>query len=126
MDDEADDVDPSGPEDEEEDEVEVQDALSAAGVPVAPVVGLETEYPSDPEVARGRSYLEHSRKLFETETMEKSVREINELMAGADWENALLAARQLVAGFPTSGEARTLLELPAPETEEAEQDDPVN
>jgi outer membrane protein assembly factor BamD (BamD/ComL family) len=74
------------------------------------VVGLEIEYPSDPEVARGRSYLEHSRKLFETETMEKSVREINELMAGADWENAVLAARKLVAGFPTSGDARTLLD----------------
>jgi hypothetical protein len=74
------------------------------------IVSLETEYPNDPEVARGRSYLEHSRKLFETETMERSLREINDLMGGADWENALQAARKLVQGFPTNGQARSLLE----------------
>jgi outer membrane protein assembly factor BamD (BamD/ComL family) len=74
------------------------------------IVGLQTEYPNDPEVARGRSYLEHSRRLFETETMQSSVREINDLMSVMDWENALHAARQLVQGFPTSGDARSLLE----------------
>jgi outer membrane protein assembly factor BamD (BamD/ComL family) len=74
------------------------------------IIGLETEYPNDPEVARGRSYLEHSRRLFETETMETSVREINELMSIMDWENALHAARQLLQGFPTNGDARSLLE----------------
>ena len=74
------------------------------------VISLETEFPNDPEVARGRSYLEHSRRLFETETMSGALREITDLMAGADWEKALRSARQLVQGFPTSGEARTLLE----------------
>jgi uncharacterized membrane-anchored protein YhcB (DUF1043 family) len=74
------------------------------------IISLEAEFPDDAEVARGRSYLEHSRRLFEQETMNASVMEINDLVGGADWENAMRKARQLVQGFPTSGEARAVLE----------------
>src|SRR5262245_16883693 len=40
------------------------------------LITLETEYPNDSEVAKGRSYLDHSRKLFQDETMIRSSREI--------------------------------------------------
>jgi hypothetical protein len=72
------------------------------------LITLETEYPNDSEVAKGRSYLDHSRKLFQDETMIRSSREIEELVAAASFERALEKVNLLVQGFPTSPEAHTL------------------
>jgi hypothetical protein len=73
------------------------------------LITLETEYPNDSDVAKGRSYLDHSRKLFEDETMVRSSREIEELVAAGSFERALEKVKLLVQGFPTSPEAHTLL-----------------
>jgi hypothetical protein len=72
------------------------------------LITLETEYPNDNEVAKGRSYLDHSRKLFEDETMVRASREIEELVAAASFERAMEQVRLLVQGFPTSPDAHTL------------------
>jgi hypothetical protein len=73
------------------------------------LITLETEYPNDSEVAKGRSYLDHSRKLFADETMVRASREIEDLVSAASFDRALEKAKLLVQGFPTSADARTLL-----------------
>jgi hypothetical protein len=73
------------------------------------LITLETEYPNDSEVAKGRSYLDHSRKLFEDETLVRFSREVEELVAAGSLDRALEKARLFVQGFPTSPEAHTLL-----------------
>ena len=73
------------------------------------LISLETEYPNDDEVAKGRSYLNHSRKLFEQETVGRESAEIENLVAAANWDKAYERARHLMDGFPESGEVRALL-----------------
>ena len=68
-------------------------------------ISLEAEFPNDEDVARGRSYLNHSRSLFESEAVAQAIKEIEELMLTASWDKALDRARQLMQGFPTSGDA---------------------
>jgi hypothetical protein len=73
------------------------------------LITLETENPNDEEVAKGRSYLNHSRKLFEEESIQAGVRDVESLMAAASWDRAWDRARELVAGFPENGDARAIL-----------------
>ncbi|WP_428938141.1 hypothetical protein [Fontivita pretiosa] len=73
------------------------------------LISLETEFPNDHEVAKGRNYLDHSRRLFEQETVQKTIGEVEALMSSSAWEQALDRARQLVQGFPHNGDATALL-----------------
>jgi outer membrane protein assembly factor BamD (BamD/ComL family) len=73
------------------------------------LISLEAEFPNDEDVTRGRSYLNHSRSLFESEAVAQAIKEIEELMLTASWDKALDRARQLMQGFPTSGDAHALL-----------------
>jgi hypothetical protein len=73
------------------------------------VLGMETEFPSDDEVAKVRNYLNHARKLNEEETVTRTVREIEDLIAAASWDQALARARSLVEGFPDNGPAHEVL-----------------
>jgi hypothetical protein len=69
---------------------------------------LESEFPGDNEVAKARHYFDHTRKLFETETMDRAVREIEELAASGSWDSAIERARNLLSGFPTNPQAQAL------------------
>lgn len=73
------------------------------------VLALETEFPNDDEVARGRSYLNHARKLHEQDTVARSITDIEELMSLSAWDNAHSRAQTLVDGFPDNPQARALL-----------------
>lgn len=73
------------------------------------LITLETEYPNDDEVAKGRSYLDHSRRLFADDAIQKATAQIEELMASAAWDRALEQAQLLVQGFPDNGDAHALL-----------------
>jgi outer membrane protein assembly factor BamD (BamD/ComL family) len=73
------------------------------------LLGLESEYPNDSDVAKGRSYLDHSRHLFEDETLQHATATVEELMASGAWDRALQQAQLLVQGFPSSGDAHALL-----------------
>jgi hypothetical protein len=72
------------------------------------LITLETEYPNDSDVSKGRSYLDHSRKLFQDETMIRESREIEDLVSATSFERALEKANLLVQGFPTNPDAHTL------------------
>lgn len=72
------------------------------------LITLQTDFPNDDEVIKGRNYLEHSRNLVEEETIRSVKREVEELMAGAHWDRAWEKVRELVEGFPASPEARAL------------------
>ncbi|HVT89275.1 MAG TPA: outer membrane protein assembly factor BamD [Tepidisphaeraceae bacterium] len=74
------------------------------------LITLQTEFPNDDEVAKGRSHLDHSRRLVEEETMQRSTALIEELVASASWERAWEAVLDLVEGFPTSRQAKDLHE----------------
>jgi hypothetical protein len=71
---------------------------------------MESEFPGDAEVQRARMYLDHSRRLFEEETIVRSVVEVEELVDRSDWEEARRKAQELVQGFPTNGDAQVLLQ----------------
>ena len=73
------------------------------------VTSLETEFPSDHDVAKARNYLNHARLLNEQETLARTVREVEELMHNANWDHAIARATALVDGFPDNGRARELL-----------------
>lgn len=73
------------------------------------VLAMEIEFPSDNEVARGRSYLNHARKLNEDEAVVRTLREVDELMSNSAWDQAHSKAQTLVDGFPENAQARSLL-----------------
>jgi outer membrane protein assembly factor BamD (BamD/ComL family) len=73
------------------------------------VTSLETEFPSDHDVAKARNYLNHARLLNEQETLARTVREVEELMHNANWDHAMARAKALVEGFPDNGRARELM-----------------
>lgn len=72
------------------------------------LISLQTDFPNDDDVAKGRSYLEHSRNLVEAHTIRDTTREIEELMASSSWDRAWERVRALVEGFPASSDARAL------------------
>ncbi len=72
------------------------------------LITLETEFPNDDEVAKGRNYLDHSRKLFESEAVTAGIAEVEALMSASDWDRAWERAQQLVQGFPENGQVRNL------------------
>lgn len=72
------------------------------------LIKLQTEFPNDDDVAKGRSYLEHSRGLVEEETIQKTSRDVDELIARASWDIAWEKVRALTEGFPASPDARAL------------------
>jgi hypothetical protein len=88
----------------------VFDVVSAHDWAVAQreLILLETEFPNDDDVAKARHYLEHTRKLFESETLVRSVREIEQLMAAGAWEQAAERSRTLLSGFPANPEVQSL------------------
>lgn len=69
---------------------------------------LEAEFPGDEEVARGRTYLDHARRVFEEETMVRSICEVEKLVDTGDWDEARRKSAQLAEGFPKSGDAQVL------------------
>jgi hypothetical protein len=73
------------------------------------VLALETEFPNDDEIFKARNYLNHARKLHEDETVARTVREVEDLIANAAWDPALQKARALVEGFPDNGQARAIM-----------------
>ena len=73
------------------------------------VTSLETEFPSDDDVAKARNYLNHARLLNEQETLARTVREVEQLMHDANWDHAIARTKALVDGFPDNGRARELL-----------------
>lgn len=72
------------------------------------LISLQTDFPNDDEVAKGRNYLEHSRNLVETETIQRTTLEVEELMSSVNWDRAWEKVRALVEGFPASSAARAL------------------
>jgi hypothetical protein len=73
------------------------------------VMSMETEFPSDHDVAKARNYLNHARRLNEEETLAQTLREVEGLMQSGNWDPALARATALVEGFPDNGRARELL-----------------
>jgi hypothetical protein len=72
------------------------------------LITTEREFPNDEEVRKVRSYLDHSRRLREEETLVRTAREVEELVQAHDYPTALDRTRRLVEGFPYSSDARTL------------------
>jgi hypothetical protein len=69
---------------------------------------LEIEFPGDAEVVRGRTYLDHSRRLFEDETVVRASREVEDLVNRGKWEEARYKSDELIQGFPMNGDAQLL------------------
>jgi tetratricopeptide (TPR) repeat protein len=69
---------------------------------------LEIEFPGDAEVVRGRTYLDHSRRLFEDETVVRASREVEDLVNRGKWEEARYKSEELIQGFPMNGDAQLL------------------
>jgi hypothetical protein len=69
---------------------------------------LESEFPGDDDVAKARHYLDHTRRLFETETMARAVCEIEDLGRAGSWDVARERSRNLLTGFPHNEMAKDL------------------
>lgn len=73
------------------------------------LLAIETEFPADADVAKGRSHLEHMRKLAEEGAVERAIAEVEELMARQDWQQAMQRCHQLAEDFPGNVDAQQLL-----------------
>jgi hypothetical protein len=74
------------------------------------VVSLERDCPGDAEVAALRGELEKGRGLVEAEAVRAAAASIEDLMATAQWNQALAEANRLAESFPKNAEARALLQ----------------